>query len=86
MQIFVLFFKTVKINNKNGQVDSIEFVSPFANGSTFLDEFINVPITKAQWMKIRDGLIFFYLFYSINSIIVIFSYRRGISTETSKNG
>ena len=35
-------------------LNSIEFVSASANGSTFFKEFTSVPITRNQWLKIRD--------------------------------
>ena len=41
--------------NKDNNLNSIEFVSSHANGVRFYDEFVNVPITRTQWMKIRDG-------------------------------
>jgi hypothetical protein len=37
-------------------VDSIEFVSPNANNSTFMKEFLSVPINHSEWLKIRDGM------------------------------
>lgn len=36
-------------------LNSVEFVSPFANCTKFLNEFSSVPITRTQWLKIRDG-------------------------------
>jgi hypothetical protein len=58
-----LFKKFNKIFTQNEILNSIEFVSPFANGATFLDEFSSVPITRNQWLKIRDGKINFCLIF-----------------------
>ncbi len=41
--------------NQSGKLNSVDFISSSANNNTFFNEFINVPITKNQWIKIRDG-------------------------------
>lgn len=41
--------------NQKEELNSIEFVSSNVNGNNFVAEFVPVPITQTQWMKIRDG-------------------------------
>lgn len=40
---------------KASSLNSVDFISASANKNTFFNEFINVPIPKTQWVKIRDG-------------------------------
>ena len=52
-----LFKKLNKIfQNDTNKLNSIEFVGSNANGNSFFNEFISVPITHTQWLKIRDGI------------------------------
>ncbi|RNA33498.1 RNA exonuclease NEF-sp isoform X2 [Brachionus plicatilis] len=46
-------FHKIFLNQKK-ELNSIEFVSSNVNGNDFLSEFVSVPITQTQWMKIRD--------------------------------
>jgi hypothetical protein len=65
-----LFKKFNKIFNNDdtyrsrNQNNSIEFVSPSANGSNFFKEFISVPLTRSEWLKIRDGNTFLNSFFN----------------------
>lgn len=61
------------LNQKN-EINSIEFVSPKANGSCFLNEFVSVPITLTQWMKLRDRKLFDFLFQ--NKYLLIYNRSR----------
>lgn len=48
--------KFLKIFAKDEKsTSSIDFVSASANYSNFFNEFLPVPITRSQWLKIRDG-------------------------------
>lgn len=50
------FRKFLKIFEKDeNSTSSIDFVSASANYSNFFNEFLPVPITRSQWLKIRDG-------------------------------
>lgn len=48
-------FHKIFLNQKK-ELNSIEFVSSGVNGTDFLTEFVPVPITQTQWMKIRDRI------------------------------
>ncbi len=41
--------------SKNDKLNTIDFISSFANGMSFFDEFNSVPITRTVWHKIRDS-------------------------------
>ncbi len=55
MYLFEIVFKHIFQLKKNDKLNTIEFVSSFANGMSFYDEFNSVPITRTVWQKIRDS-------------------------------
>jgi hypothetical protein len=67
-------------------LNSVEFIASNANGTSFYDEFVSVPISRTQWLQIRDGnKLTAFKFMIINILMAKKILRARISIETQRN-